>query len=248
MSDVEQLLRYLREPEAGTLLGQDEYVRDFGSRLWLADGADSWKVERMQFYDETGFPSWDAFAAGDWERSVELYDDLRPALLSFNQQHAEHHAQFRRIRVVEAAISPYVQWEMYCLRVRSECGEDIRVVPAAQLADLEAAAGLVPELVSLCGMTLYLTGYDAAALPDGAQRFTDPGIVARYETFVRGLYDSGEDLETYFGREIAPLPAPHWRGDGRVGSLGRLSCWVPVPRLGGEHRAAVSSSRDSADP
>ena len=124
MSDVERLLRYLREPEAGTLLGQDEYVRDFGSRLWLADGADSWKVERMQFYDETGFPSWDAFAAGDWERSVELYDELRPALLSFNQQHAEHHAQFRRIRVVEAAISPYAQWEMYCLRVRSEWGRE----------------------------------------------------------------------------------------------------------------------------
>lgn len=97
MFDVERLLRYLREPEAGTLLGQDEYVRDFGSRLWLADGADSWKVERMQFYDETGFPSWDAFAAGDWERSVELYDDLRPALVSFNQQHAEHHARFRRM-------------------------------------------------------------------------------------------------------------------------------------------------------
>jgi hypothetical protein len=138
---------------------------------------------------------------------------------------------------------------MYCLRVRSECGENIRVVPAAQLADLEAAAGLVPELVSLCGMTLYLTGYDAASIPDGAKRFTDPGIVARYETFAKGLYDSGEDLKAYFGREIAPLPAPHWRGDGRVGSLGPgLSCWVPVPRIGGEHRAAVSNSRDSADP
>ena len=103
MSDVERLLRYLREPEAGTLLGQDEYVRDFGSRLWLADGADSWKVERMQFYDETGFPSRDAFAAGDWKRSAELYDDLRPELISFSRQHAEHHASFRRIRVVAAA-------------------------------------------------------------------------------------------------------------------------------------------------
>ena len=68
----------------------------------------------------------------------------------------------------------------------------------------------MPELVSLCGKTLYLTEYGAAALPDGAKRFTDPGIVARYEMFARDLFESGEDLEAYFGREIAPLPPPRW--------------------------------------
>lgn len=204
MSDREWLLRHLLEPASGTRLPQAEYGRDFGARLWLADGADSWKLERMQFYDETGFPSWDAFAAGDWERSLELYEELRPELLAFNRRHAERHACFRRVRVVEPEISPYLHWEMHCLRVRAECGEGIRVVPAPRLADLEAAVGPVPELVSLCGATLYVTVYDAAGRPDGAKRFTEPGIVARYEAFVKDLYESGEELQSYFEREIAP--------------------------------------------
>jgi len=55
---------------AGTRLTQAEYERDFGARLWLADGADLWKLERRQYYDETGFPSWDAFAAGDWAAAL----------------------------------------------------------------------------------------------------------------------------------------------------------------------------------
>ncbi len=43
---------------AGAPLGQAEYQRDFGERMWLADGAESWKIERMQAYDEAGLSSW----------------------------------------------------------------------------------------------------------------------------------------------------------------------------------------------
>ena len=50
----------------GIPLGQAGYQRDSGERIWLAGHADSWKIERMQAYDETGFPSWEAFVAGDW--------------------------------------------------------------------------------------------------------------------------------------------------------------------------------------
>ena len=210
MPDAERLLRHVLAPASGTRLGQEEYERDFGSRRWLTDGADSWKLERMRFYDESGFPSWDAFTAGDWPRSLELYDALRPDLLAFNRRHAERHARFRRVRVVAAEISPYLHWEMYCLKVRAECGESVRVVPESRLAALEAAVGPLPDLVSLCGATLYVTVYDAAARPDGARRFTDPAIVAEYEIFASVLADSGEDLEPYFAREIAPLPPPHW--------------------------------------
>jgi hypothetical protein len=74
----DELLACLRDPASGTRLGQDEYGHDFGDRLWLADGADTWKLERMQFYDETGFPGWDAFTEGDWDRSMEMYETLRP--------------------------------------------------------------------------------------------------------------------------------------------------------------------------
>jgi hypothetical protein len=43
----------------------------------------------MQFYDETGFPSWDAFAAGNWDRSLELYEAMRTESRSFFGKYEE---------------------------------------------------------------------------------------------------------------------------------------------------------------
>jgi hypothetical protein len=208
MDGISELLMFLRNPSSGTRLSQDEYTRDFGDRLWLADQAYTWKLERMQFYDETGFPSWDAFAAGSWDRSLELYEATRSELRSFFQKYEERGSRFCRIRVIETPLTPYLQWEMHCLQIRAQCGERIRVVPARRLSGLEPLGRPVPELVSLCGATLYATGYDNAAKPDGGRRFTDRNVIARYESFASELFSSGEDLQAYFDREVAPLPPP----------------------------------------
>jgi hypothetical protein len=66
-------------------------------------------------------------------------------------------------------------------------------------------------------MTLYVTVYDPAAAPDGGRRFTDRGIITGYESLARDLFSSGEDLQTYFAREIAPLPPPRWLRDALEG-------------------------------
>jgi hypothetical protein len=208
MDDISELLTFLRDPSSGARLSQSQYTRDFGDRLWLAGRRDTWKLERMQFYDETGFPSWDAFEAGDWDRSLELYEAMRPELRSFFLKYEERGSRFCRIRVVETPLTPYLQWEMHCLRIRAQCGERSRVVPAQRLSGLESPGGPVPELVSLCGTTLYATEYDAAARPDGGRRFTARGVITRYERFASDLFSSGEDLEAYFAREVAPLPPP----------------------------------------
>lgn len=208
MDGISELLTFLRDPSSGTRLSQDEYTRDFADKLWQADEAGTWKLERMQFYDETGFPSWDAFAAGNWDRSLELYEAMRPELRSFFRKYEERGSRFCRIRVIETPLTPYLQWEMHCLRIRAECGEHVRVVPARGLSGLEPPGGPVPELVSLCGATLYATEYDNAAKPDGGRRFTDPGVIAGYESFAGALFSSGEDLRVYFAREVAPMPPP----------------------------------------
>jgi hypothetical protein len=111
MGDFNELLTFLCDPSSGTRLSQDEYTRDFGDRLWLADEADTWKLERPQFYDETGFPSWDAFAAGNWDRSLELYEAMRPELRSFFRKYEERGSRFCRIRVIETPLTPYLQWK-----------------------------------------------------------------------------------------------------------------------------------------
>lgn len=55
---------------------------------------------------------------------------------------------------------------------------------------------------------VYVIDYTPEGVPDGATRFTRPDVVERARAFVRELYAAGEDLGTYFPREIAPLGAP----------------------------------------
>jgi hypothetical protein len=86
------------------------------------------------------------------------------------------------------------------------------VLDAEQIADAEID-GPVPELVSLCGQTLYRTLY-ADGVPAGAIRFTDPELIGRYERFAARLYAAGEDVGAYFERVIAPLPPPAPGGRG----------------------------------
>ncbi|MGD0703733.1 MAG: DUF6879 family protein [Trebonia sp.] len=206
----EPVITELLATHRGVPLGQPEYQRDFGERIWLANGADSWKLERMQAYDETGFPSWEAFVAGDWPAALALIQEERPGFAEFYRGFAARGAAFRRVRIVEAPVSPYVQWEFQVLRVRAECGELCRVLDAGRVARSEID-GPLPELVSLSGQTLYRTHY-AGGVPAGATRFTDPDLIGRYERFAARLYARGEDLGGYFQREIAPLPPP---GPGR---------------------------------
>jgi hypothetical protein len=62
--------------------------------------------------------------------------------------------------------------------------------------------------LSALGTALYATEYEAAAKPGGARRFADREVIAGYERIAGELFSSGENLESHFTREIAPLPPP----------------------------------------
>jgi hypothetical protein len=192
----------------GVRLDQPQYQKDFDANLWRDDGADSWKLERLQNYSETGFPSWEAYMAGDWKSALRLYEAERPNLVAFSQEFQRHRSHLYRVRVVVDPITPYLQWELHCLRLRAECGEKIRVVNHSQVSAFESADPL-PELISLCGRVLYHVLYDDNQEPDGAIRYDDPELISHYEKFARHLYGGGEDIESYFRRrKIAELPPP----------------------------------------
>ena len=74
--------------------------------------------------------------------------------------------------------------------------------------------------MSLCGKTLYQVRCTDTGRPTGAIRFTDPGLIARYEEFAAALWESAEDIDAYFRRAIAPLPPPRpavaRRGDAQM--------------------------------
>jgi len=127
---------------------------------------------------------------------------------SFNQEFQRHRSHLYRVRVLVYPITPYVQWEFHCLRLRAECGEKIRLVNLSEASTAESADPR-PELISLCGRVLYHIICDDDQKSDGAIRYDDPRLISHYEQFARDLYGGGEDIESYFRRrKIADLPPP----------------------------------------
>ncbi|MFE3719136.1 DUF6879 family protein [Streptomyces cyaneofuscatus] len=191
---------------AGEVLSRDDYLADF-SRVHASDISLLAKIERGQTFQEPGSPSWEAFAAGDWSGALRLMEAERESTAAYFRDASERGLVFRRVRVVELPVSPYLQWEMNVLRLRSESGERIRVLGAGKIADLERDAE-VPEVVILGDSVMYAVIYDADQKGAGARRFTDRGQVRRTTEEFEVLYARGEEFSEFFDREIAPLGPP----------------------------------------
>lgn len=183
------------------------YLREFRDRRWAAEGRDCWKLERAQSFQEPSNDSWQAFSRGEWDTARRLIEETRDKLAELGRTSHRHHSHFLRVRVVEKPLTPYLLWELNSLRVRAELLGRIRVVGPEQLYGVESEEPL-PEIVTLGGHTLYRILYDGEGLFEGAVRVTDPATVARWEGFIGNLYGAGEELETYFAREVADLSPP----------------------------------------
>ncbi|MFJ8627480.1 ATP-binding protein [Kitasatospora sp. NPDC093550] len=196
-------------PEWGETLARQDYKRDFRERDARVRGRDSWKLERLQHFEEQGSASWAAVLRGDWDEALRLLEGRRPALLEIGRQDEERQSFFHRVRVVRKPLTAYVQWELHSLRIRAECGERIRIVDAEALADSgDEEFGPLPEIVVLGGRTAYRVLYSETGVPGGAVRYTDPDLVLRWEDYLKDLYRVGEDVHSYFAREVAHLPPP----------------------------------------
>ncbi|MET9218750.1 DUF6879 family protein [Streptomyces sp. NPDC008079] len=191
----------------GVRLGLDAYRADFRRRDFAVDGCDSWKLERRQDFREPGDPSWNAFTQGDWEGALRLIEAQREELLDLSRLAASHGCRLLRVRAVEFPLTAYLRWELNLLRVRAECGELIRVIGPEHLAEYEHE-GPVPELVTLNDDTVYEILYDADGVLEGAVRYLDRGTRDRVAARVEGLYASGEDIGTFFAREVADRTPP----------------------------------------
>lgn len=199
-------------PEQGERLTRDAYKRDFREREATIRDAASWKLERRQHFEEQGSPSRDALRRGQWDEALKLLEDRRDALRTAEEEDTQRGHTFHRVRVVETPLTPYMQWELHSHRQRAAYGERIRVMDATQTASAEAA-GPLPEIVVLGGGVLFQVLYDDAGLCVGAIRHTDHGTVGNWEGYLEKLYAAGEDVTSYFTREVAPLPPPRLRKD-----------------------------------
>ncbi|MFC4035544.1 DUF6879 family protein [Streptomyces polygonati] len=193
--------------EHGERLSDDDYSRDFRARRSAIRDGESWKLERLQHFEEVGSPSRDALARGDWEESLRLMEGRHEALREAALKDERHNSPFHRVRVVQEPLTPYVQWELHSLRQRARCGHRIRVLAAEAVAASETG-GLLPELVVLDNRTLYRVLYDRTGVAEGAVRYTDPAIVTPWVAYLRDAWAAGEDVLSYFDRVVAHLPPP----------------------------------------
>lgn len=165
------------------------------------------KLERGQNFKERGFPSWEAFAAGEWSRALSLIEEKREIYAGQFQKAAELGILERRLRVVQFPVTPYVQWELFVLRLRVELGDSIRVMDARKISDIEVEH-LVPEVVILGDEVMYEVVYDDDGNAAGANRISDQGAIEETSAGFDALYGRGEDFTEFFNREIAPLDPP----------------------------------------
>lgn len=193
--------------ERGDRLTREAYKRDFQKRDAEIRNSDSWKFERRQHFEEQGNASRDALRRGDWQAALRLLEGRRDALRASALEDKRRGYSFYRVRVVDTPLTPYLQWELHSLRLRAEYGERIHIVSAEMVAVSETD-GLLPEVTILGGRTLYRVLYTEAGVPEGAVRYTDSELVRNWVAYTRELYDVGEDLSSYFDREVGHLSPP----------------------------------------
>ncbi|MET9731654.1 DUF6879 family protein [Streptomyces sp. NPDC006458] len=176
--------------------------RIYGGRIGFLN-----KLERGQHFQERGFASWEAFAAGDWSRALTLADERREEYAKEVLRASRSGVRHRRLRVVEFPVTPYVQWELHVLRVRVEVGDEIKVLDARAIAHIERTRP-VPEVVILGDAVMYEVVYDDDGNADGANRYTDSSLIRETNAGFDALYERGEEFHEFFDREIAPLARP----------------------------------------
>lgn len=151
------------------------------------------KLERGQYFKERGFSSWEAFAAGEWDRALSLTEERRDAYARQVREAEQLGVAQRRLRVVEFPVTPYVQWEMHVLRVRVETGDPIKVLDARTITDIERNHP-VPEVVILGDVVMFEVRYDDDGNAAGANRFTDTALIAEttagFETLTTAVKSS----------------------------------------------------------
>ncbi|MFI8853574.1 DUF6879 family protein [Streptomyces sp. NPDC053499] len=193
-------------PEQGEILEDEPYVSDFRARRKAIRNGESWKLERLQHFEEDS-PTRDALRRGDWQEALRLFEARLDEARKTAEDDRRHSSPFRRLRVVEEPLTPYMQWELTWLHMRAEAGHQCRVLQAKEVAPAESD-GLLPEIVVLGGKALYEILYSEKGAFERARRFTDPDVVKPWVAFVKEAYAAAEDIQSYFARVVAHLPPP----------------------------------------
>ncbi|MCX5377465.1 DUF6879 family protein [Streptomyces sp. NBC_00091] len=193
----------------GEPLGAYAYTEDLRARRAAVRNGESWRLERLQHFEETDDPTREALRRGDWREVLRLIEAERIAARRAADDDSRNGSPLRRLRVVEEPLSPYVQWQLHWLHMRAEAGHHTRVLSAEEFSFTEAAdGGPLPEIVIVDGHVLYEVLYTPVGVHAGARRYEDPAVVRPWEVYLKRAYAMAEDVRTYFTHTVAHLPPP----------------------------------------
>jgi hypothetical protein len=193
------------------VLNAPDYLADFSARFERL-GQDLWKLERRQEFQEPGYATWDAFAAGRVAESMSLAEGGRAEVVEYQRSLSTRGIDLHRVRVVDSPPTPYLWWESHILRIRAEVGERIRALDVAAITDLESSDWTLPEVVTIGNAVMYLVQYDTDGILSGAKRYQQSELIERWTRFMGQLFDRGEPFDDYYVREIKDTP--DWRRSG----------------------------------
>lgn len=163
------------------------------------------KLERRQTFREPADPSWQALDVGDWAEAIRLIDRRRDEIQGPVREVSGF--PMRRVRIAEKPYSPYLQWELYYIRLRVEAGEDVRILDAAEIRRFEHLRP-VPELVLLDSTVVYDVLYDQNGDLEGARKILDKDVIRAVRREIEDLHAAGEALTSFCANEPSSLPPP----------------------------------------
>lgn len=185
-------------------LSAEQYLSDFWPYFQNLEGV-FWKLECRQSFKEPRNPSWQALDRGDWHEALRIVDETRQEIQAPILEAPGF--PMRRVRVVERPYTPYLQWELYFIRLRAEAGEQVRILDAEALGRGRDHRSL-PELVILGSSVMYEVLYDTGGTLSGARKIVDPRLMESCRHEVEDLFSRAEDLLTFLENDRAALPPP----------------------------------------
>jgi hypothetical protein len=138
------------------------------------------KVERLQEYDESDFEGYRAFKRGKIAKGRRLVQKFVKSQDVYEIAQ-EHNVSMVRIRIYERPLSRYLaNYEIAAYLADIECGEDIRVIDAADIKELLTETGISDYLLFDDRRVLALV-YDVESLSLSEARLVkNPTIVSEY--------------------------------------------------------------------
>lgn len=194
------MLDQVRDTPGRSLRPLEAYVED--TDRYLASTDRFVKLERLQHFREPGHPSWEAFADGRWDDAMRLLEKRRPVIADEFATDRTNGLVSYRVRVVEYPLTPYMHWELRALKLRTEYGENIRVIGTEAVKEFESTGRPVPELIFMDADAMYEIDYDEEGTLVGGRKITDSNVVRSALAEVWDLYRKGENFADFFAREI----------------------------------------------